>query len=110
MTAEKRRLASAPPGRRARLPRDTAPGALAATVIGAGVECRQLDLLESVLTEGGELDRQVNCSQNSLAEAHLALLDHHAGQAKNGSGQNICSAIEVASKWSSAPSEAVRFW
>jgi hypothetical protein len=53
--------------------------------------------LESVLAQGGEVDRQVDRAQHPLGKACVSLLSQsHGRDATDGLGQNICSATELA--------------
>ncbi len=85
--------------------------------------------LEAVLTQGGEVDRQVNSAQAALgkvcagrrpvcrSDSHLIHLLDHASETTFALGQNIRSAIDLASRPktalnsdTSAPPEAVGAW
>jgi hypothetical protein len=65
--------------------------------------------LEAVLAQGCEVDGKVDRAKEPLGDAFV--LQVHDGQAKNGLGQNICSARVLANRCKSAPSpEAVGTW
>src|SRR5262245_64283148 len=90
-TASLARVRTPRTSRRERLPcgRATAP-----LVTGPVREAARLlgPRLQAVLAQGGEVDREVDRAQDPLGNARVAVVSQsHAGEARNGLGQNIRS-------------------